>query len=77
MVIISLKVSGKMKIFLKNRSLLTGKYDSSLKKKKTRKLVVGINFLLFMKALWEQGPLGVIFFIWKQTPLFNLVLSFH
>ena len=48
-----------------------------LKKKKTRKLVVGINFLLFMKALWEQGPLGVIFFIWKQTPLFNLVLSFH
>lgn len=65
-----------MRILLKNRSLLTGKYDSSLKKK-TRKLVAGINFLLFMKALWEQGPLSLISFLWKQTPLFNFVLSFY
>lgn len=46
-----------MRILLKNRSLLTGKYDSSLKNK-TRKLVVGIN-PLFMKVLWEQSPLSL------------------
>lgn len=43
---------------------------------KTRELVVGINFL-FMKPLWEQGPWSLNSFLWKQTLLFNLVLSFY
>lgn len=49
-----------MRILLKNRSLLTGKYDSSLKNK-TIELVVGINSL-FMKALWEQSPWSIFSF---------------
>lgn len=54
-----------MRILLKNRSLLTGKYDSSLKNK-TIELVVGINSL-FMKALWEQSPWSLFLFMEADT----------